>query len=279
MSNKLEHNERMRRFKKAQEILDTPDEEFSNKLESSEDLKADPRLLEDYANHLDRLVESSELDSMKYLDYFRFKAEINNNKADEVIEYLSYGEPNFKEYDISTYDFGDRIHYIGLTGEFLEWRNRYTIIEAFTNLVKAKIAPPAWMLEAVAQGFAEHLRDPDPKKLAKQLGLQGGASGKSNPYKEYCRLSERRTVVVEMLILIVEFGISQKNAASAVKIKHNLKAATKTLCNDYRKYTKERTDVISQVDYSLKPLERQKFIERFPVSARKFLKKKTPTIK
>ena len=279
MSDNAEHKKkRMERFKKAQKILDLEFDDFVDKWRQL-GLEADPSLLKDYEDYCGGLVESSNSGAMEYLDLFRFKAELDERKADDVIDYLSLGEPNYPAYDNSAFDLMDRANFVMLTGEFRESHNRYFVIKGYVALVNAKIAPPAWMLEALAQGFSKHLRNPDPQQLGAQLGLQGEGSGKTNPYDDYRRFIERRDAVVEMLILIKEFGVSRVNAARAVKTKRKLTVSEKRLCNDYRKYEKDREEVLPELDFSLSPLDRQKLVESFPVSARKLLRKKGPVKK
>jgi len=274
VSRDLSRKRNLARFRKAQKILNLPDDKLYEALQGA--ISDDPNILDDYTRHIDHLLDSAEKEQMGYLDFYRFLADLDHSMDDDVIDYLSYGEPNFTPYDNKTFEFEDQIDHVLLTGEFQRWRNRYSVVKGFTKLVKAKISPPAWMLEALAQGFSKHLQNPDPKFLAQQLGMEGTTSGKPNPYKDYRRLNEQHRAIIEMLILIGMTGITQIQAANAVKIKHDLKVSAKTLCNQFQKHSKENEGSIPPEGFSYSEISKTKFLTSFPVNAEKYLIKKRP---
>ena len=80
----------------------------------------------------------------------------------------------------------------------------------------------------------------------------------------------------EMLILIGKLGVTQIQAANAVKIKCDLKVSVKTLCNEYRKFIKDREEALLHMDFTMTEIAKTKFITSYPVAARKYLRKKRP---
>ena len=170
VSRDLSRKRNLARFRKAQKILALPDDELYEALQRA--ISDDPNILDDYDNHICKLLESSKTERTGYLDFFRFLADLDHTKADDVIDYLSPGEPNFATYDNKSLEFEDQINHVSLTHEFEEWHNRYFVIEGFTALVKAKIAPPAWMLKRWRKDFQSIFKIPIRSYLRNNLDWQ-----------------------------------------------------------------------------------------------------------
>ncbi len=173
---------------------------------------------------------------------------------------------------------------IWLSG-YMRSHNNYYVIELFTLFVNKGITPPKWVMDIIATGFCDHLKDIDanpdllvkhPGLLAKQLGLKGSASGATNPWQDRVRRLDRSPAMVDMVKLIQYFGLSQLRAAKAVKIKFDLKESASRLRNYYSEYFGAVRDIAAEPG-RLPPMneyERTKFVSSFPVAARKLFKKK-----
>jgi len=156
--------------------------------------------------------------------------------------------------------------------------NNYYVIELFTMFVTRGITPPKWVMDIIAWGFHDHLKDlnANPDLLAKQLGLKGAASGTDNPWQARIRRAKRSPAMLDMAKLIHYFDLSQMRAAKAVKIKFDLKEAANTLKNSYSKYFGSDKDIVAEAYSRLPPMneyERTKFVSSFPVAARNLFNK------
>ena len=89
MSKEPWDRETILRFKRAQELLDSSDDERRRLLDAGDgsDLV---RLLTDYEDYLDWLDERSDPEDPEYLDRFRFQALFSDKRADSLISYLSF---------------------------------------------------------------------------------------------------------------------------------------------------------------------------------------------
>lgn len=160
------------------------------------------------------------------------------------------------------------------------------LLAAFVELVDADVAPGRWILEPLAEAFNEILKARDPDLVASQMGLQERGSGSSSPLKDFERRIERTDVFFDMRTLIEDFGLSRMKAAEAVIEKFNLDVTAKTLSNQYEPRAKYPELVRQLLDrYSdgsdgpvvwLGDGDRDEFLDSFPPSADRFLKKIRP---
>ena len=171
-----------------------------------------------------------------------------------------------------------RENYIIWLSGYMRSHNNYYVIELFTLFINKGITPPKWVMDIIATGFCDHLKDidPNPDLLAKQLGLKGSASGATNPWQDRVRRADRSPAMVDMVKLIQYFGLSQLRAAKAVKIKFDLKESANRLRNYYSEYFGAVRDIAAEPG-RLPPMseyDRTKFVSSFPVAARRLFKKK-----
>ena len=155
-------------------------------------------------------------------------------------------------------------------------KNVYYAISAYTQMVSSGLSPPVWVLDALCAGFKKHLSDPDPKKLAKQLGVSGGASGATNPFNEMINLSERFNAMSDMYLLIALIDIPKRKAADAVKKRYkdelgqlSLKYIVEFFEEKWLPLQPETTSPRDAVDLAAIA----KFVNSFPVNARRLIKK------
>lgn len=167
--------------------------------------------------------------------------------------------------------------YEACLGGFSITKNNHYVIEMFCRLVRAGTYPPKWIMEIISDGFNEYINDPgrDPKRLGRKLGLEGAASGTTNPWQAKKMRSDRAIAFLDMLQLICFFDVSQRRAARAVIIKHQLSESEVTFRKFYTTYFGPWQNEIWTRGRSLlmSPYERTKFISSFPVAARKLIKK------
>lgn len=160
------------------------------------------------------------------------------------------------------------------------------LLAAFVTLVDAGVAPGRWILEPLAKAFDDILEARDPDLVASKMGLQEKGSGSSSPLKEFERRIERTDVYFDMRTLIEDFGLSRMKAAEAVVEKFELDVTAKTLSNQYQSRAKYPELVRQLLDkYSdglggpvvwLSEGDREEFLNSFPPSADRFLKKIRP---
>jgi len=156
------------------------------------------------------------------------------------------------------------------------------LLAAFVTLVQNGVAPGRWILDPLAEAFAQVLEDQDPDLVASRLGLQAKGSGSASPLKSFDRQIERSEVYFDMRTLIEDFGLSRRKAAEAVIEKFQLDISSKTLSSRYEPRAKYPDLVRELLDkYSdelggsvvwLTEDGREQFLASFPDSATRFLK-------
>jgi len=80
-------------------------------------------------------------------------------------------------------------------------------------------------------GIAEYVdnEDRNPSKLPKLLGLTGIASGADSPWMQRQEFDDEVPYMMDIFALVSEFGISERSAIRAVKVKHRLGKSPSTI--------------------------------------------------
>jgi len=174
--------------------------------------------------------------------------------------------------------------------EYDELRYRHSVsgnmpmlLAAFVVLVENGIAPGRWIVDPLAEAFARILEDSDPEMVAARLGLQAKGSGARSPFQKFTLELERAQVNIDMRTLIEKYHVSPMNAANAMIDKFELDLAPKTLVNAYEARAKFPDLVRKTLDKYSEGLDatviwlteeaEQDFLNSFPPSAQKYLKK------
>lgn len=178
------------------------------------------------------------------------------------------------------------LDYDDLRFQYAVGGNTAMLLEAFVILVDQGISPGQWILDRLADAFAKILEDKDPTLVARHMGLQGVGQGARSPLKEYDRQLDRALINVNMRTLIEEYEVSLRDAANAVRLKYELDEEPKTLVNRYesraayssqvREFLDKHNEVLSGTQLWLSEDAEDEFLESFPASADKYLKKVGP---
>lgn len=184
--------------------------------------------------------------------------------------------------DLAPFEFGAlpvelQAYYPSACVHFDKTRNPHYALEVFCKFANKNITPPAWAIRVISDAFSTYLNDPegDPDKAVKLLGLKGVASGSTSPRDEIKMRRRRSPAMVDMGILIDVCGISRARAAKAAKLKYDLEESHKTLSNYFYVYFDRNYHTNpSRQKIELNSVERTKFIQSFPVSARKLMSSK-----
>jgi hypothetical protein len=178
-------------------------------------------------------------------------------------------------FDLDAMRDDDRVFFLTTKNQFREFHSPHALLEMFEFLVrKAKMSPPQWLLEYFAEGFHHYIlsEDKSAKMLAKSLGLQGGASGATNPYEDLMRKRRFIKPTNDMRRLIVGFGMSQTKAADAVILKYELTETPSTVRRYYRTMY-EGFDGIELYGVFATEYERVKFRDSFPPEAKAIIRR------
>lgn len=184
-------------------------------------------------------------------------------------------------------DESDEPHDINIGEErhYEESDNVYFPLTVFQEFHNLGLYPPKWVLDALAERFADHLADPDPKLFSKKFGVTGWGSGATKPHDEFVRLQERKRGLIDMMVLMSAFDITFTNAARAIIEKHELSISTKRLMNSFREtygdpkrfLKKNLRDATLQDPFLLDPVEgRKSYLSEFPRRTLRFINKKRP---
>lgn len=184
-----------------------------------------------------------------------------------------------------TSDESDELHDIN-SGEELHFDqsdNVYFPITVFQKFHKLGLYPPKWVLDALAERFADHLANPDPNLFSKKFGITGSGSGATNPYDEFVWLQNRRSALMDMMILMSGFDITFTNTARAIVEKHELSIEPKSLMNLFREIygdpkpflKKNRPNLIDDPFFPDPVKGREDYLSEFPRSWVMFITKKS----
>ncbi len=210
----------------------------------------------------------------------RRKTEVLKGLREELLDVDAqidtYTCRNLKPFTLD--DLSDRQfeEYYDFTQEFIDDKNQFVVIEAYTWCVDNGISPPAWILSALGKGLKMHVENPDPNQLGKQLGLIGEKQGRSRPKDQHDRRKSQRPAFFDMFNLITEFGLSKTDAARAAKTKHKLSIKPKTLVNIYDRDFKDLFDMVPKNEF-MDSYTRTNYVRTFPVDVRPLLAKRAPT--
>ena len=159
-------------------------------------------------------------------------------------------------------------------------KNGFYIIEIYMMFIAEGLAPPMRILNLIAAGFAKFMLEdePDPKKLGKFLGVEGVASGSSNPVEQVIQYNERIQAMDDMATLMREYGASKTTAAKAIKERHEIAKSVGTIKRWFSEHYGVMEETVSRsLDSPGKSAptlyERTKFISQFSPSIRKLLGK------
>ena len=185
--------------------------------------------------------------------------------------YTGWSEAQLDPFDREKLDDDGFEEYYDLKRYALETNNMYFVVEVFVWAVQRGLTPPGWAIVALAEKLSDHLSDPDPKKLAKQLRLQSDGSGKSTPYDSFRREIKQRSLKVEMLSILASYDIPKLAAAKAALLKHGVKMEPKSLVNSFN----DDEAIAGSID-NLEPISdeatRNNFYRSFPADAKKLLR-------
>lgn len=152
---------------------------------------------------------------------------------------------------------------------YRDTRNAYIALEAFVKMVERQISPPIWVLDALAEGFAKHLEDPDPKKLSSVTNLTG------HEYTRYRQRKKRSDAMIDFVKLIgPDFELGKAKAAELVDLKHDTGIEPKTLVNEYDKQWLQFYDELDMLPVEkMDDIDRDQFVKSFPEIAQRHLSK------
>ena len=150
--------------------------------------------------------------------------------------------------------------------------NAWLAVEAYKEMVASRLAPPAWVLDALAAGLEKHLQDPD-GDLRQQMGLAKRGSGTTPPHDEFIKLKRLSGAMPDLWRLREQLGIPARAAAQAVIDKHDLEYAAVTLADKYRKHWARFYRALGYNPKKMTEEQRTKFLTSFPKDAYKIIQK------
>lgn len=161
------------------------------------------------------------------------------------------------------------------SNQYRETNNIYLVMYTLVRLNRLNLLPPKWVISDLCERFEKHFANPDPDFFAGQMGVEGGGSGKSNPYREWVRDQRDQGIAREMSILKGIFTITKIDAARAVKIKLKLDLHERRIVDVFNKVTRAdnfyNPSLSKKVQWSNGDIDEQ--VRSFPPNARKIIGK------